>query len=155
MTTARPDDAQIRAFAEREKANTLAYLGIEYDSYRDKVLAFALTEPKNYAKLKSDVKSILLKNILSDLHDTIYYALYLGTQKNGTTSLFVDTILNDERPQVPVKEIEDTALSVSESLKILLNKVVDKLLPRVFDDYAKGKLNRIGKAGLIPKEEEK
>jgi len=133
----------------------LAFLGIEYDSYRDRVLTFALTEPKNYGALKNKVKSVLLKNILNDLHDSIYYALYLGTEKNGATSLFVDSTLNDARPQVPVQTIEEKALSVAKSLKTVLNEVVNMLLPDEFDKLNQGKLNRIGKAGLIPKEEEK
>jgi hypothetical protein len=122
-----------------------AYLGLSYNTYKNRLYKTALVNPEQYYDLREKIEKILQTSAIGALYDTIFYALKDGKQHNGNTSLGLPLA-----PNVPVSKINQICMDACETLnEIITKEVLELLLPIDYNILLASRLKDKGQAKAL------
>ena len=120
------------------EVNTSNYLGYDYQSWQRKQYANALKDPSKYAQMREDVISSMRNDAVRDVYQTISLALTKGLSKQNQ-------FLCDP-PCYPDQLVAELALEGSQTMERIMQKCVDIIIPRDYQDLANNRLHEQSKA---------
>lgn len=122
-----------------------AYLGLKYNTYRNRLYKLALTNPEEYYTLREKIEESLQTDAIKAMYDTIFYALKDGKGVDGATDLGLPIA-----PNVPVSRINQICIDSCETLnQIITEQVLELLLPINYSQLMSARLADKGKASVL------
>lgn len=107
-----------------EIADVNQYLGLEYNKWRNTVIALALQNPTEYFQEKNELEQKLKKNLISAIYKTIYSALNEGKDAAGN-KIFINTNLRNIDPKYPIQKINEKSLDAAKAIEEIMIEIVD------------------------------
>ena len=133
--------------------NTDDVLGYAFQEYISSIRGLAISNPKEYYALRSEVMRTIKRQAVGNLYKSIFNALSLGCDVNGQTIQAPNGSITLGRgvyiPQYPSQKVNDMAIRIASVLGEELNKIIDLLLPDEFESIASKKLQIKGASGAI------
>ena len=137
------------------QVNPNDFLGQLYSDHCSKCYSLALSDPKTFYNVRSNVTRNLKREIVKDFYDKIFLVLSTGNTV-GTTSVYknetggVPSGFNAAEYKVayPTQKINEIALSFSSTLDKMLDEIASIILPDKINRVVEDKLSNIGKSTL-------
>jgi transcription termination factor Rho len=120
------------------RVNASQYLGLSYQEYCNDLYAMAISNPEAYFKMRKEVLKAVKQDAIGKMYDVFYDILVNGTVNNAHV---LNNGTDDLEPQYPEQKVSEIALSASNTLDNILNRVIELILPIDYKDIA---LKRIG-----------
>jgi hypothetical protein len=117
---------------ERYKVDTDNYLSYDYDEYRNSLYALALTKPSEYFKLRASIMKAVKTKAVGNIYENFYNVLSKGIVNNNQ-------MLEEVRvggPAYPQQLVNKIALKAAKTLDIILNDVIEIILPQDYKTLA-------------------
>jgi hypothetical protein len=118
--------------AENFKIETDDYLSYNYDEYRNSLYALALTKPSDYFALRSLVLAAVKKKAVANVYETFFNVLSKGIVDNNA---MLETVRTGG-PAYPKQLVTKIALKAARTLDIILNEVIEIILPQDYKTLA-------------------
>jgi hypothetical protein len=120
------------------KVNPNNYRGAEFNSYKDKLQAFAITNPSRYFKMREHINKKMSQDILTEIYNMIYYLLTTGRNRDNTSHIlagFGDVLVGDKMvdlfiPCYPNQKVTEIAQGAVDTVGDLIDEILEKVLPR-------------------------
>ncbi len=119
-------------------------LGIDYNAYKAKVYALALSDPSKYYRIREQVVSAIKTAAVTQIYEVIYGFLKDGIAGPGVSLESANMI--GCKPKFPSSKINTIALGAAESLDNIIEETIKICLPANYDDIAQKKLTQKGEA---------
>ena len=127
--------------ANQFKVDVQDYLSIKHNTFKEKMLQLALTNPSEFYELREKVMVTIVNEAIGDLYETLYNAMTTGTKKDGTTSVATGAAkANLFKPNVPKQEVGDFCLRAATTMENIVRKMVDEVLPPNIIEVAKARI---------------
>jgi hypothetical protein len=126
------------------RINPRNYLGNEHNKYKSQLYAYALAHPDLYFETKLTIEEAVKDKVLESMYNTLFYILSVGKNgKNGDDVVVFNGKLFS--PNLPNQKINETCLTIANSMNEMLDEVLEKILPNKFEDIMKSKFSVAGK----------
>ena len=131
------------------------YLGIKYESFKDEMLALALSEPSEYFKLRKAVLQRVKQQAVEDQFKIYYNLLTAGTTKNGRDILATggdpgvsaDTAAKFV-PNYPKQLTSQFALGAAKTIDKIAEEAVEILLPKDYKSISQDRFSKIAEGKM-------
>jgi hypothetical protein len=110
--------------------DTSNYFGLDHETFKDNLQAFALTKPSEYFTLRGAIIKGVKKENLKNFYALFYNLLTNGTQPNGDA--YVTDNADLFKPNMSKQEVSEIALGAVKTLNQLIDRVMDDILPKEF-----------------------
>ena len=116
-------------------------LGLEAQSFKSKLLALALSEPKVYFDLRDRVYTSIVENAVANAYELYWSILTVGKYKDDGGNM-VQIQYTDKAgtknfaPKLPESEVNTFALEVAEAVKDIAERAVERVMPMEYKDLA-------------------
>ena len=151
-------DAKFKAVNEKSVFDLpiLNTLGLDNMSAKAELKAYALQNPVEYTKVRSEIYKKVVSNIVLTSYKSIWKLLKQGLTTNPADGqdekLFPDTSdLKDWTPQLQDAEVGRLATGYAESMLNLFEDIFEKILPSDYKQLAEDKLTSMAKLDIITK----
>jgi len=137
------------------KVNPQNILGLNHSKFKSQLLAMALAEPHTYFRLRDQVYTAIVENAVRDAYNLYWYILKDGIagvkiNDDGSTAVAGSQLrIATEKykspggasefifsPQLSEAEINTFALEVSEAVKDIAEKCIDRIMPLEIRDLS-------------------
>ena len=118
-----------------------SYLGLDYDAYQEKLNGLCLSKPEIFFKYRANVMSYIKKEAVKNIYFIAFFALKYGCKydpsKAGGKGDPIDADVNatdklNMQPSVADNTINDLSISLSKTLNVSLDKIVNLIVPDRF-----------------------
>jgi hypothetical protein len=155
-------------YYKNPKTDILNTLGIDFESYRSKMLEVAFRSSSEYFRLRSECRKKMLESIMLMIYELVYNSLTRGIINSGNgnndTKIFLLEALqkpvayqifegatqNFISPNFSAEEANKLAVSVAQGFKSILEKdIIDVLMPQNVFDNALGRAKKVSENQLL------
>ena len=128
---------------EKFKMNANDYLSNYYNDHKSRMISLALSNPTLFYDVKSNVISILKRDLVEKFYDTIFEVLSKGTV--NTIDIYKGLISISKYPiKYPSHLINEKALSFASSIDEMLDDIVNIIMPEKIDAIVTNTLAKVG-----------
>ena len=123
----------------QKKTDILDHLNLDYEAYCNTIASFAMGNPSKYGKMKADVYVKLKEKLITQIYDTIYLILRKGQIRDdagNAVSIIKDIDGDVLYPSYSSAEVNKQAVSISAQFNIVLNDILQILLPVKYDQLS-------------------
>ena len=131
------------------KIDTSNYLGISHNTYKQRLLELALTQPEQYFQLREIVLRNVKENAIKDLYNNFYSIMTEGKIFNGASAADGATAATTFVPNYPQQKVTEFALGAAKTMDALCDECVEIILPLNYRDLAEQRLARKGEAKML------
>ena len=122
------------------KVDVQDYLSIKHNTYKEKMLQLALTNPSEFYELREKVMENTINAAIGDLYETLYTVMTTGKKKDGSSAAGTAAKANLFVPNVPKQEVGDFCLRAATTMEGIVRKCVDEILPPNIIEVAKSRI---------------
>ena len=141
------------------RLNTSNYLGLNHNTFKNKLLEIALTQPAQYFKIRENVLKNVKEKAISNMYDTFYNVMTKGTVEGPTgTQNAANDALNPIAgitvetmfvPNYPNQKVTEFALGAAKTLDSICDECIEIIMPLNYKDLAEARLARKGEADRL------
>ena len=122
------------------KVDVQDYLSIKHNTFKEKMLQLALTNPSEFYEIREKVMESTINAAIGDLYETLYTVMTTGKKKDGTSAAGAATKASLFVPNVPKQEVGDFCLRAATTMEGIVRKCVDEILPPNIIEVAKSRI---------------
>ena len=114
------------------KINVNSYLGIDYQSYKNRLQGLSLSQPSIYFKYREETENYIKKSSLENIYSILYYAMKDGLTPKGDK-------MNDcpaGSPNISPQVINEISISIARTLDKALDEVIALICPVYLNQVA-------------------
>ena len=131
------------------KIDTSNYLGISHNTYKQRLLELALTQPEQYFQLREIVLRNVKENAIKDLYNNFYSIMTEGKISGGGSAAAGAGAETKFVPNYPQQKVTEFALGAAKTMDALCDECVEIILPLNYRDLAEQRLARKGEAKML------
>jgi hypothetical protein len=142
--------------ADNYRLDPNRFLGNKYSSYKQRVLAYSVSDPSGFLKLRENVINAIKTETVHQFYSNIFTLLSEGktcdAYGNATGSSIVELPgVSEENRAVsyPSQEINKLALSIASTVDEFLDKICNIILPDEYLDNVRNAFITKSKANII------
>lgn len=124
-----------------------AYLGHNYNLFRDKLFSLAIGSPSQYFSLREEVVKKVKEQAVKNLYETIFDIMVHG-EVDGA-AIEVAGVDFEFVPNVPPQKVNEMSLSAAKTLDKILDDILEIICPLDYKSIASKRLSMHGEATTI------
>ena len=124
------------------------YLGHNYNAFRDRLFAMAISNPSDYFKMREAIVKDVKTKAVKDLYNVLYDTLTEGTTGGGR-SVDKGGVSFEFKPALPPQSANELCLGAAKTLDKILDDVLDIIIPIDYHSIASKRLEMKGSSAGI------
>jgi hypothetical protein len=122
------------------KVDVQDYLSIKHNTFKEKMLQLALTNPSEFYEIREKVMESTINAAIGDLYETLYRVMTTGKKSDGTSAAAPAAKASLFVPNVPKQEVGDFCLRAATTMEGIVRRCVDEILPPNIIEVAKSRI---------------
>ena len=138
------------------KIDTTNYLGLDHNTYKNKLLQISLTNASEYFKMRENVIRNVKNDAIKKMYEVFYKVMSDGkliSGKNAASRADNEPNVGDIdkvfKPAYPSQKITEFALGASKTLDAICEECIELIFPDDYRKIAESRLMRKGEADRL------